>query len=643
MKCVRPLLPHAPGEPPVWTEHVYDASGRTLSVTAPDGSVTTYSYQGNTTTITDPAGKWKAFTTDAFGNLVLVTEPNPAGGANLTTSYTYTPLNQLASVSMPRGEGAQTRTFTWSGKDMVAATNPENGTVSYAYDVAHRVTTRTDAKGQQTRYTYDGYNRVTGRRYYLPDGQGGFVEQTGQAVQYTYDTAYEGLGKLATVTFGAGGGTFRYSYTYSGSGQVAWRDMTVVTRPSGMYSSPSTEDWYQYDAKGRPFYSSFGATWGGYPTSEYYQYRSSYDSMGRLAGIDQYDQVNSAWNNIGAADYNTAGQIATLWTTWAGTETRTYNSLLQLTRTTIPGVMDMEYGYMAGQDNGRIAQSKDWTGGEEVTYAYDSLQRLISAETTGPEWGAAYTYDGFGNLTGKTVTKGHAPAFAAVYDPATNRPVGANYDANGNAPIGTWDIENRLVSQTLDGKAITWGYDPSNKRFLKYAVVNGQPTWTFYVYNLAGQQVAELTCLFGGSSCGFTRVNTYFGDKLIASTDASGRLLGATDRLGSVRAVKNGGTWTQMSYYPWGEEKTPVTTDGVQKFGTYTRDSTLAGQDYADQRYYSPNMGRFFSPDPSSGVDLGNPITWNKYAYVMNDPVNLIDPEGVTGATGGRDMSAILV
>jgi YD repeat-containing protein len=64
-----------------------DASGRTLTVTAPDGASTTqYAYQGNQTTVTDPAGspagKWKTNTTDAFGNLVSVTEPNPAGGAN---------------------------------------------------------------------------------------------------------------------------------------------------------------------------------------------------------------------------------------------------------------------------------------------------------------------------------------------------------------------------------------------------------------------------------------------------------------------------------------------------------------------------------------------------------------------------------
>ena len=67
-------------------------------------------------------------------------------------------LNQLVQVSMPQSNGTQTRTFTYSGTDMVSATNPENGTVTYTYDASHRVTQRTDNMGQQTRYSYDAYS-----------------------------------------------------------------------------------------------------------------------------------------------------------------------------------------------------------------------------------------------------------------------------------------------------------------------------------------------------------------------------------------------------------------------------------------------------------------------------------------------------
>jgi hypothetical protein len=45
---------------------------------ADGASHTSYVYQGNFTTITDPAGNWKQYASDALGNLVTVLEPDPA-------------------------------------------------------------------------------------------------------------------------------------------------------------------------------------------------------------------------------------------------------------------------------------------------------------------------------------------------------------------------------------------------------------------------------------------------------------------------------------------------------------------------------------------------------------------------------------
>ena len=54
-------------------------------------STTSYSYQGNAVTVTDPAGKWKQYTMDAFGELTQVVEPspNPATEPNHVTTYLY--------------------------------------------------------------------------------------------------------------------------------------------------------------------------------------------------------------------------------------------------------------------------------------------------------------------------------------------------------------------------------------------------------------------------------------------------------------------------------------------------------------------------------------------------------------------------
>ena len=219
-KLWRTSQPYAPGGTPVWSTNAYDASGRTLSVTAADGSVTRYSYSGNQTTATDAAGKWKTSVSDAFGNLVQVIEPNPAGGANLVTNYTYNGLNQLAQVSMPRSNGTQTRTFAYSGLDMVSATNPENGTVTYQYDAAHHVTQRTDNMGQQTRYSYDVYGRLTQVQHWAGSP---LAEQINQRWNYYYDSnPYDGTyslntwGRLAAVDFAppSTGGAASFTYQY---------------------------------------------------------------------------------------------------------------------------------------------------------------------------------------------------------------------------------------------------------------------------------------------------------------------------------------------------------------------------------------------------------------------------------------------
>jgi len=134
--------PYAPGGSKVWTTYTYDALGRTTQVTLPDGSSkTTYAYSANTVTVTDPAGKWKTFTMDAFGNLTSVTEPG-----SLLTTYSYDVLNHLIQVTMPcTVSGAlytQTRTFNYKsgnvvGAFLLSAINPENGTVTYTYNSGH--------------------------------------------------------------------------------------------------------------------------------------------------------------------------------------------------------------------------------------------------------------------------------------------------------------------------------------------------------------------------------------------------------------------------------------------------------------------------------------------------------------------------
>jgi RHS repeat-associated protein len=56
-----------------------------------------------------------------------------------------------------------------------------------------------------------------------------------------------------------------------------------------------------------------------------------------------------------------------------------------------------------------------------------------------------------------------------------------------------------------------------------------------------------------------------------------------------------------------------------------------SGLDYFGARYYSSNMGRFSSPDPSglASVNPANPQSWNLYSYVLNNPLINVDPTGL--------------
>jgi hypothetical protein len=93
------------------------------------------------------------------------------------------------------------------------------------------------------------------------------------------------------------------------------------------------------------------------------------------------------------------------------TETRSYNERLQLTELKVvaPGnatIVREQYVYGA-QNNGQIERKKDILSGEDVTYTYDALRRLVKAETPAPGWGMEFGYDGFGNGGGRRFNERH--------------------------------------------------------------------------------------------------------------------------------------------------------------------------------------------------------------------------------------------
>ena len=117
-----------------------------------------------------------------------------------------------------------------------------------------------------------------------------------------------------------------------------------------------------------------------------------------------------------------------------------------------------------------------------------------------------------------------------------------------------------------------------------------------------------------------TGTNYYFGTKLIKN---AGGYIGA-DRLGSIG-----------HFYPYGQEKPSATQNGTEKFTGYFRDAET-GLDYAVNRYHNPGTGHFLTPDLSyRSVRMADPQSWNRYAYVGNDPINHVDPSGLCDVVVG--------
>ncbi len=695
-KLKRTSLPYAPGGTPVWTTYTYDGIGRTVSVQLPDGaSTTTTAYLGNQTTVKDPASKWKTFTSDVEGNLVTVTEPNPAGG-NLLTNYTYDWMQALTGVSMPRGSATQTRSFVHDDQGhLTSATNPESGTVAYYYNADNTLWYKHDAKGQDTVYTYDTQKRVSMLQQF-PTGKTN-AEDTCQKVTYTYGTVLDAsstMGRLASVQYSVcvpgHTKTVTESYNYHPAGALMGKSLatSICGTDEGVSGCPGVGLFvgYSRDTKGAvtswnysgqtaPFV--YGSDWAG-----------RHVSMSQLTGVSwRSDPVLTMLVKDGA--YDLAGRLSQLTTRSGGirhqryiwmegpgwywedvfadayvAETRSYNVMGQLTSqgwASLPAVdpyiensntygtvsypntlgfdKTVTYNYpSAGSNNGQLASMSDGTGGETVAYQYDALKRLISAASTpnsgGPAaWTETYGMDGFGNLTSKVL---NGTTTSMGVDGATNRLVNGLYDANGNMTSGAgaslvYDEANRLKQASpTSGGTEYYGYAPDNKRVLRVKA-DGTEEWT--LFGIGGEKLGTYAAIgpraftdnwgdpTGEMTASFRalKLNVWFDGRLVTE----GGLAVYQDRLGTNRA-------SGARFRPYGDEIASTANDRV-KFGTYTRDS-FTGLDYADQRFYASSYGRFNTADPyRASAGAGDPGSWNRYAYVTGDPINLLDPGGTCG------------
>ncbi|MCL4794219.1 MAG: RHS repeat-associated core domain-containing protein [Bryobacteraceae bacterium] len=244
---------------------------------------------------------------------------------------------------------------------------------------------------------------------------------------------------------------------------------------------------------------------------------------------------------------------------------------------------------------------------------YDQIGRLTWASTP---------YDGFGNLTRPPVIKGSLTGFTLCM-------AGQSYDDNGNW-LGMWgltllyDVDNRVSKAADHYHQETYVYSARNERLVSQC---DQDRHRVHFYGADGLLLGIYTLEITQLNPSYTypvrladQERVYFGGRLM---QIGGEWV-ATDRLGSV--VRKG--TTNYKYAPYGQEIGGATANDTVKFATYTRDS-VSGLDYALNRYYKPEWGRFTSPDPLQPGIAQRPSSWNYYAYTEGDPINFFDPEGL--------------
>jgi RHS repeat-associated protein len=304
---------------------------------------------------------------------------------------------------------------------------------------------------------------------------------------------------------------------------------------------------------------------------------------------------------------------------------------------------------------------------ERYKYEYNDANQLVKRKNT-RIWGdpgTTYKYDGDGNLVQEqdctnnadpvkyeytaenrlaVVSQGGTILMAAMYDGDNNRvfQIDNTYkweDCYGDDVLipNSERTENGDSPQEELASLVKGGANAKGYTLTEYVNdVNRENTEVLSEYKADNTMRQAYT--YGESGNG-ERVGV---DKVDKSTETSYYVY---DGRGSVTGLvtDDGKLTNSYTYDPYGT-LTSGTVDAVNYYG-YNAESTntKTGLQYLRARYYDPENGNFTSEDTEDG-ELPFPLTRNRYAYALNNPLNYKDPTGhkskavgkaVSGAAGG--------
>jgi RHS repeat-associated protein len=551
--------------------------------------------------------------------------------------------------------------------------DPDLGRWQYTYNEFGELATQTDAAGKTVSMTYDKLGRMTSKRN----------DQTGQEAKWAYDDAPgAGKGKLAAMVsepddvrlrgpcdaaYGLPSGEKRAvrSFSYNALGEVQLVDDCV---DGETFSTNHT-----YDNRGRESVTTYPVV-----GSSRLSVRYNYTSLGFLWYVSDAADTTLYW---AAMARDPSGRVTSEYMR-NGVETTTL-------RNQATGWMQGSQS-VSHADNDTLIQNwayhfdevgnlRDRLRSDAVngptsveTFTYDALNRLhTSTVYVGTESPTVetYDYDVRGNIewkAGKHYTYGAAGGCATGGPHAVCTTIDGGpqfeYDANGNLEndgnrLIRWDLANKVTRIQSGGNFADFIYGADGNRVVQETSGGGHTARTIYVgLGATGRSLFERTRRDDG-----TVEDTHFlyapgehNGNAFAIKVAHGMSLSSPtmsfnhfDHLGSVTAVSDeqgqvvnaawgGANATVAGYDPWGARRSP---DGhsadpssfqpLPGHREFTGHETIPGVGLINMngRVYDPMIGRFLSPDPNVQF-VGDLQSYNRYSYVLNNPLRYTDPTG---------------
>ena len=589
---------------------------------------------------TDEDGKVRRYQLDAFGRTNQIQEVD--GSSIYTNTLKYDLAGNLTNIV-----NANTQNIYFAYNDaggLVAMADPHLGQWIYLRDYAGRLRVQTDARGDVVSNSY--INPATG--YQDPLGR--------LQVQTVFSTNYSNHVLIPAFT---------NIYTFDSNGG----DSAYTVYPGLLYKVTDSEGWEKngYDNHGRLVKTVRYLNINGQSYTNSYTYNDG-DKVTSIAYPNSGPTITNAYftggslkdvSRVGANNYYTVaatgfdefGHVTNFsYGNGLTTTCSYYSTSKRLQNISCGSVFSRTYQYSAGNDVTFI----NGTGVTNVSVTYDNLHRVKTfTGLTG-----SYGYDSVGNITtniesGSAVTYSYANprkqavrtafGYTNLYDLCGNMIVRHGGLTNSQAMV--YDAENRLKIFSVAGKIVVeYGYGADGARLWKRVDqnmnqvqvwigntyeekndTNGNRKILFHVY-AGGQQVCTFETnspLFGGSDS--SKVGYYYHEDDLNSSSA---LSGSS---GSQQEVN--------AYYPFGRALTASPQASFQVSRRFTGQilDAESGLYYYNARYYDPELGRFIQADDII-PDFSNPQCYNRYSYVMNNPLRYTDPSGhedvPTGASG---------